>query len=71
MQNSMGMFSYSVFDLNFANLLFKLKFGTRNNLNMQNLMVFFLFHVLKNENLVFGQNWSKKSDCQFKVKIGA
>ena len=42
------------------NCQFKLKFGTKTNLNMQNSMMMFTFPVFDWKYL-FGQIWSKKS----------
>ena len=42
------------------NCQFKLKFGTKTNLNMRNSMMMFTFSVFDWKYL-FGQIWSKKS----------
>ena len=68
MQNSMVMFSFSIFDRKhplWGNLVQKLKMFsfswsllTRVNANMQNSTVTFTFYIT-NGNTLFGQIWSK------------
>ena len=78
----MMMLNFFVFDhkyLSRANLfpkiencLFKVKFDTKTNSNMQNSMagVYFICFGLKIATL-FGKFGPKSCNCQFKLKIGA
>ena len=51
------------------NCLFKLKFGTRTNSDMQNLLMMFTFQFM-NGNTFLGKFVEKKNHCQFKLKFG-
>ena len=77
MQNSMMMFTFSVFDqgyhfwVNYSknqNCQFSLKFGTQNNSNMQNSKVEFTISVF-DRNSLFGQICSENSKLSLQPKI--
>ena len=77
MQNSMLMFSFSVFwqailfSSEFGpikqNRQFKLKFSNYINLNMQNSMAGVHFFSVLEWKYLFGQ---KNQNCQFELKVG-
>ena len=76
MRNLM-MFTFSVFDhkyISWANLvqkLFKLKFDTKVNSNMQNSMMVSILSTLEWKQLPFLDKFGPKNrSCQFKLKIG-
>ena len=78
MQNSMVLFTFSVFDRKHfldkfdpknQNCQFKLKFGTQTNSNMQNSMVVFIFLCFRPETHFLGKVGSKNQNCQFKLKF--
>ena len=50
--------------------LFKLKFGTKTNLNMQYSMVMFTFPVFHPKYLFWANLTQKNHSCQFKLKFG-
>ena len=69
MQNSLVAFTFFLFWLKIPffdklgpkdqNCQFKLKFGTKNNLHMQNSVMVFTFSVFETGNVIFGETWSK------------
>ena len=79
MQHSMVGYIFCVLDCKYPflgkfapksqNCLFKMKFGTRTNSDMQNSLVMFTFSVF-DWKYFLGQICSKKLNCQFKLKFG-
>ena len=53
-----------------GNCLFRLKFGTYSNSNMQNLMTVIIFSGLDWKHPILGTFGSTNQNCLFKVKFG-
>ena len=78
MQNSKGMFTFSIFDRKYLflgkfrsknqNCQFELNFGTKTNSNMHNSMVMLTFSVLT-KNTLFGQILIQKTKIVQNFKI--